>query len=122
MGGEPGLQVGVDPVSQAEERAAVHAPAFLRSDHVASDLGFRPVSPQQQVERGILIEAGERDDKPARTLKHGRTGEMEQRHQGVLPVQAVAQARNQAIPSAWRQSLGDPGDLGCDRGQLPLRR
>ena len=67
MRGEPGLQVGIDAVGQAEPGAAMHAAALFGGDHVACDLCLDLVARQQQVVRGLVVQAGKADGKAARS-------------------------------------------------------
>ena len=58
MGGEPGLQVGIDAVGKAKPGAAMHAAALLGCHHVAGDFSLDLVAGQQQVVRGFVVQAG----------------------------------------------------------------
>ena len=87
MGGEPGLQVRIDPVGEAEPGAAMHAAAFLGGDHVAGHFGLDLVAAEQQIVRGAVLQAGKGDGEAAGALQHGGAHQVEDRDQGVLSAQ-----------------------------------
>ena len=107
MGGEPGLQVRVDPVHQLRPAAAMDGMAVFGGNAVAGDFGLHSVAADQQVERRCFFEAGIGDGKAALLLEARGVQKMQDRQQGGVADQSRL------------DHLAQPGLAG--RAQLPVQ-
>ena len=120
MRAQPGLQLRIDPVHQAEPGAAMHPAALLGRHNVAGDFRLVAAAGDQQVERRVVLQPGEADVEAARPLQRAGTQQMEQRDQAFLPGQAVAGTALAA--GSCRRPTGWPCSSAASAASAAIRR
>ncbi|ABQ30532.1 hypothetical protein Acry_1321 [Acidiphilium cryptum JF-5] len=111
MRGEPGLQVGVDPVHQPHPGGAMHEAAGLGGERVAGDFHRRALARGQQVEARAVLEPGEGDLEPHRAVALGGIVQVKQRDQRAV----ILQRRGERGLEADAPGIVEPGGEGFER-------